>query len=114
MLKQNIYFDNETIRQATELAKKWGMPSVRHISAVTSRAIERDYNAVFSGVDIEMLSKLDNAEFDLLLLTLNEKLIKIRDTAQSPMTVGKSEILAGLNEDIIRLENLIEKIKRVK
>lgn len=108
MIKQNnTYYDNETIRQASQLAKKWGMPLVRHFSAVTSRAIERAYVAEFAGVNIEELGAISSEELSLILLLLADY--------QNGIEKG-SRIFgdANLTTESANVEALIEKIRRIK
>lgn len=41
MKQIGINLDDETIKQMQELAEKWGLPDVRHNTAVISRCVER-------------------------------------------------------------------------
>lgn len=117
MKQQGLNFSNETIAQASELAKLWGLPQKRHFSAVVSRTIERTYTAVFTGVSIEEFSKISADELSTLLITLIQRLNEVKANkvlAEVVETFDNREILESLTTEITRLESLIEKIKRAK
>ena len=41
MNQTTIQLDDETKRQMAKLAERWGLPTVRHITQVISRAVEQ-------------------------------------------------------------------------
>lgn len=41
MKKISIHLDDETVEQMQQLAHRWGLPDVRHNTAVIQRCVER-------------------------------------------------------------------------
>lgn len=53
MKQIGINLDDETIKQMQELAERWGLPDVRHNTAVISRCVERVWQQVI-GIELQV------------------------------------------------------------
>lgn len=110
-MPKNLSFDNETIHQVNSLCDMWGVSKTRGFSFAVSRAVERAFVAELAGIRVEEFSILEDDEFELLIVTLMEKINTLKGNLRQ---VNSDEILDILTTEITRLESLIEKIKRAK
>lgn len=65
MKKLSIHVDDETVEQMKELADLWGLPDIRHNTAVIQRCVERVWMlelgaARLKGMDEKNASSIDN------------------------------------------------------
>jgi hypothetical protein len=67
MRQQRIVLAEDTAAQAKELAARWGLPPVRHLSAVVAKAVERQYNAEVAAVNLDGLTFEEKFELYNLL-----------------------------------------------